>query len=55
LINWEPNLDFNETLIYISDWYKKYFSSSKNMYEFTLEQINKYEKTGIDRKRDWIN
>ena len=55
LINWESNLDFNETLIYISDWYKKYFSTSQNMYNLTLDQINKYEKLGIDRKRDWIN
>ena len=55
LIKWESNLNFNETLIYISDWYKKYFSSYKNMYDFTLGQINEYEKIGIDRKRDWIN
>jgi len=54
LIKWEPNLNFNETLIYISDWYKKYFLGSQNMYDFTLEQIDEYEKLGIDRKRDWI-
>jgi CDP-glucose 4,6-dehydratase len=54
LIKWEPNLNFNETLIYISDWYKKYFLGSQNMYDFTLGQIDEYEKLGIDRKRDWI-
>tara|TARA_B100001175_G_scaffold317476_1_gene334548 strand:+ start:2099 stop:3199 length:1101 start_codon:yes stop_codon:yes gene_type:complete len=54
-INWESNLDFNETLIYISEWYKKYFSTSQNMYNLTLDQINEYEKLGIERNRDWIN
>jgi hypothetical protein len=48
------NFNFNETLIYISDWYKKYFLGSQNMYDFTLGQIDEYEKLGIDRKRDWI-
>ena len=55
LIKWEPNLNFNETLIYISDWYKKYFLCYENMYDFTLGQINEYEKIAIARKRDWIN
>jgi CDP-glucose 4,6-dehydratase len=55
LIKWEPNLTFNETLIYISDWYKEYFSGSKNMNNFTLEQIDEYEKLAVERKRDWIN
>lgn len=55
LINWESNLNLNETLIYISEWYEKYFSSSENMYDITLEQIDKYEKIGIERKRDWVN
>ena len=55
LINWESNLNFNEALIYISKWYEKYFSSSDNMYDITLEQIDKYEKIGIERKRDWAN
>ena len=55
LINWEPNLNFDETLVYVSDWYKEYFSSSKDISKFTVGQVEQYEKLAIDRKRDWIN
>tara|TARA_B100001175_G_C19439218_1_gene605265 strand:- start:172 stop:1272 length:1101 start_codon:yes stop_codon:yes gene_type:complete len=55
LINWEPNLNFNETLLYVSDWYKEYFSGSKNINKFTLGQVDQYEKLAIDRKKDWVN
>ena len=54
-INWESNLDFNESLIFISEWYKNYFLITQNLYNITLDQIDKYEKLGIERKRDWIN
>jgi CDP-glucose 4,6-dehydratase len=55
LINWEPNLNFDETLVYVSDWYKEYFSRHKNVNKLTVGQIDQYEKLAIDRKRDWIN
>ncbi len=55
LINWEPNLNFDETLVFVSDWYKEYFSGSNNINKFTQEQVDKYEKLAIDRNRDWIN
>lgn len=53
-LKWESNLSFNETLIFISDWYKTFFSKSQNMYDYTLFQISKYEEFGLERKRDWI-
>jgi len=54
-INWESNLDFNETLMFISEWYKNYFLTTQNLYNLTLDQIDKFEKLGSERKRDWIN
>ena len=52
-LKWESNLSFNETLIFISDWYKT-FSKSQNMYDYTLFQISKYEEFELRKKRDWI-
>ena len=39
----ELYLSFKETINYLAEWYKEFYNN-KNMYLFTKEQINKYEK-----------
>jgi len=41
-LGWKPKLGLKNALEYTSDWYKTYYSSKENMYEFTLSQIYKY-------------
>lgn len=42
LLNWSCILNFNETAKMVSQWYKTYYQSKTNMYEFTLGQIDEY-------------
>ena len=43
ILKWKPILTFNETSKMVVDWYREYYNN-KNMYSFSLEQINNYEK-----------
>jgi CDP-glucose 4,6-dehydratase len=52
-LKWEPNLDYHETIELVSDWYSAFYSKNREMYELTIEQIDNYERTGIERNRVW--
>lgn len=43
ILKWKPILTFEETSKMVVDWYREYYNN-KNMYSFSLEQINNYEK-----------
>ncbi len=53
-LGWESNLEYNETVQFISEWYKEYYESgSKNILKKTISQINDYMKLAVKRKRVW--
>ena len=52
-LKWEPNLDYNETIQLVSDWYNAYYHEKTNMYTLTLKQIDSYERVGLERNRIW--
>ena len=37
-------MSFYETISFTADWYKNYYSKKVDMYKFSINQINKYEK-----------
>jgi CDP-glucose 4,6-dehydratase len=42
-LNWEPVLNFQETVKYTVEWYRTYDErKTENMYQFTLQQIENY-------------
>jgi len=44
-LQWQPTLDFHETVRMTVEWYKGYYeNSSKSMFEFTMLQIDEYMK-----------
>ncbi len=43
MLNWQPILNFEETIKMTAEWYKAYYSS-ENMFELTKSQINRYSK-----------
>jgi CDP-glucose 4,6-dehydratase len=54
-LDWVPNLNFNDTVTLVANWYKTYFNNPKsNMKEFTLEQIKFYEKVAYNQNLSWI-
>ena len=52
-INWVANLNFNETIFFTADWYKKY-SSNLNVKDFTLDQITQYCKKAHKNEIIWM-
>lgn len=52
-LKWEANLNYNETINFIGDWYSTYYKNNENMYDKTLDQISEYEELGKNRKRIW--
>lgn len=52
-LEWEPNLDFDETVRMIGDWYGAYYRKSADMYALTRDQIELYERVGCERSRVW--
>lgn len=45
-LQWNPRLNLENTLMWTTDWYKKYISNSDQMKAFTLMQIDNYENLG---------
>ncbi len=41
ILNWEPLMDIDTTIKETAIWYEKFYSE-KNIYDFTIKQINKY-------------
>ena len=53
-LKWQSNLEYDECVRLLSDWYKKYYSSENgNMFEFTISQIASYEDRAQDRLISW--
>lgn len=52
-LKWEPNLDYQETIGLVGDWYTKFYGGKTDMYALTLGQIELYERKGIERTRVW--
>ena len=48
-LGWYPILNMEDTLIWTIEWYKKFMSESNNMKDFTLSQIEAYEKLRRER------
>lgn len=53
-LKWRPNLDYNETIRLVGDWYIAYYKQYKSeMFKKTCEQINFYEQKAAERGLVW--
>lgn len=52
-LKWEANLSYPETIHMVGDWYETFYRKQADMYTFTLEQIDAYERMGVERGRVW--
>ena len=49
-LNWQPTLDFKETVEMTVEWYRKYYENkNQSMYDFTIYQINQYQEKAQNR------
>lgn len=52
-LKWETNLEYEETIQMVSDWYTAFYRKESDMYTFTLKQIDAYEHMALERNRVW--
>lgn len=52
-LGWEANLRYSEYVLLVSEWYRQFYKEHQDMYDITLQQINKYEKLAQERGRIW--
>jgi len=52
-LKWESNLFYQETIKFVADWYKNFYTIKIDNFNFTLFQINEYENIAKERNRIW--
>lgn len=53
LLNWYPVMDFIETVDFTMNWYLNYYQQEKNIFEFTITQIQTYTAKAKERNIAW--
>ncbi|MBI5050052.1 MAG: CDP-glucose 4,6-dehydratase [Nitrospirae bacterium] len=52
-LNWHPVLTFDETVRLTAEWYKVYYSGNKDMYDFSVSQIQYYIDMAMKQNLSW--
>jgi CDP-glucose 4,6-dehydratase len=52
-LKWKPNLQYDETVQFIADWYLAFYRPNTDLYDLTVAQIDAYEKLGKARGCAW--
>jgi CDP-glucose 4,6-dehydratase len=52
-LQWEPTLDYAETIGFVGDWYAQHYRRSAAMQDVTAGQIEAYERLAAERRRVW--
>ncbi len=52
-LQWEANLNYNECIKFVSEWYYSFYDNKHDMYDFTVKQIESYQKYAVENKRHW--
>ena len=50
LLNWKPVLTFKENIFFVIDWYKNFYSNPREVYNLTINQILRYQKSLSKKK-----
>lgn len=54
-LGWKPTLNYRETVKFTVDWYWKYYSLNKNVFNITLKQIEDYIQLASERGQVWVS
>ncbi len=55
ILSWKANLDFSQTVEFVGEWYSNFYSKSDNVYNLTLNDIDKYEQIAKYNNITWAN
>jgi CDP-glucose 4,6-dehydratase len=54
-LDWNPNLSFNDLVEFTSEWYYNYYVDKKDIFDFTLNQINEFQNKAKTKNYVWTN
>ncbi|MDA0119789.1 CDP-glucose 4,6-dehydratase [Vibrio sp. T11.5] len=52
-LKWEANLNYEQCIQFVSEWYYEFYQGRKNMMDFTLLQIEEYQRKAKSKKLAW--
>ena len=52
-LKWSSTLEYFECVDFVSDWYRSYYKDNTNIYDTTIDQINKYETIAKKIGMEW--
>lgn len=50
---WFPTLDYTTLIEYTSDWYYQFYKNKSDMFDYTIKQIEGFQKLAIDKGIEW--
>ena len=53
-LNWRAVLQLPETVVFTVDWYRNWHEGKQDLYDYTLEQIDKYCQFAHERGLPWV-
>jgi CDP-glucose 4,6-dehydratase len=53
LLKWLPALGYEKLIEFTGSWYLNFYKGQINMFDFTLSQIDEYEKLASDKEIQW--
>ena len=52
---WLPTLDFKHTAQFTAEWYNNFYQNQIDMFDFTMNQIERYGQIATEIGREWTN
>ena len=52
-LKWMPSLNYEQLMEFTGTWYYKFYKEQQNMYDFTYNQIDEYEKIASKKNFIW--
>lgn len=53
-LSWKPSLNFQETVQFTVDWYRKYYDQNEDVFDITCKQIEDYVRLASKRQQKWV-
>ena len=52
-LKWLPTLNYKELIEFTGTWYFNFYEEQKNMLDYTLNQLDKYEQIALNKELQW--
>ena len=52
-LKWLPSLNYDQLIDFTGSWYYNFYREQNNMFDFTLNQINRYEEIATEKVIQW--